>query len=248
MKRTEMSKLICQNLVCLCIALAATSCSNGNEADVESSNVIVGRECYTNAVVAVDVPKEQSMETKVALEFKRIIRDAQARERDIGKMNQIISQLPNQQESLRLYNELLEMAIAQQICTTNYNQRSAQYYKLWFIALYSFLGAQRRQDGDFAYWDKMFGLFAKYTDEITSVEKTLPTTDSKYWSWKDIKKGTYLCGIRGDFKTWVHVMRDFYFPELSKGLTDEQKADILRRFDELKKYTIQPPNFPGGKK
>jgi len=94
----------------------------------------------------------------------------------------------------------------------------------------------------------MFSFFAKYTDEITSVEKSLPATDSKYWSWKDIEKGTYLCGIRGDFKTWVHVMRDFYFPELSNGLTEEQKADILRRFDELKKYMDTPPNFPGGKK
>ena len=31
-------------------------------------------------------------------------------------------------------------------------------------------------------------------------------------------------------------------------LTEEQKADILRRFDELKKYMDTPPNFPGGRK
>ena len=248
MKRMEMSRMICHVVVSLCMALTVTSCGNGGDAGAEVGKGNAGGEGTTNVIVAVEAPKVLTHEDKLEAEFKRIILDVRTRDADIDKMNQNISQLPDQQESLRLYDRLLEMAIAQQVSTTNYNHRSAQYYKLWFSALYSFLGAQRRQDGDFAYWDKMFSFFAKYTDEITSVEKSLPATDSKYWSWKDIEKGTYLCGIRGDFKTWVHVMRDFYFPELSKGLTEEQKADILRRFDELKKYMDTPPNYPGGKK
>ena len=55
-------------------------------------------------------------------------------------------------------------------------------------------------------------------------------------------------GLKGDLKMWVRVIRDFHFPKLSEGLSEEQKADILRRFDELKKYTEMPPNFRGEKK
>jgi hypothetical protein len=35
---------------------------------------------------------------------------------------------------------------------------------------------------------------------------------------------------------------------LDRGLTEEQKADILRRFKEVEKYTVPPPDSPYGKK
>jgi hypothetical protein len=42
-------------------------------------------------------------------------------------------------------------------------------------------------------------------------------------------------------------MRDFYFPNMSKSYTTEQKDNILRRFKEVEKHTITPPHYPGGR-
>lgn len=250
MNKAETMKIVCLGVVCVCIVLVVTLCGIYSRKS-ECVNKKVDDECSTNIAIAIEAlesPREQTQKEKVEAEFIRIIYDERADDGDIEKMNQRISQMPNQQEALLMYDKLLEMAIAHNVSSTNYNSRSAQYYKLWFAALYSFLGVQRRQGGEFSYWDKMFRFLSKYTNEIVSVEKALPLTDSRFWGRKDKDWGMYLLGIRGDFKTWVHVLRDCYFPELSKGLTEEQKADILRRFDEFKKYIDTPPNFPGGKK
>ena len=57
----------------------------------------------------------------------------------------------------------------------------------------------------------------------------------------------YLLGIKGNLKTWIRVIRDFHYPNLTKEFTEEQKADIMRRFKEVEKYTVTPPYFPGGR-
>ena len=61
------------------------------------------------------------------------------------------------------------------------------------------------------------------------------------------RKLKYLRGLKGNLGVWLHVMRDLKFPRLSQGLTEEQKSDILRRFDELQKYTAEPPDYAGRK-
>jgi len=249
MNKVETIKIASIGAVCVGIGLMVTLCGICSR-ERECVNRKVDDECSTNTAIAIEAierPNEQTQKEEVEAEFRRIIYDVRAGDDDIEKMNQRISQMTNHQEALLMYDKLLEMAITHNVSSTNYNSRSAQYYKLWFAALYSFLGVQRRQGGDFSYWDKMFQFLSKYTDEITSVEKTLPLTDSRFWGRKDKDRGRYLLGIRGDFKTWVHVMRDFYFPELSKGLTEEQKADILRRLDEVKKYTVPPSHSPFNK-
>ncbi len=251
MKQSEIISALLQGAVYLCITLAVASCGKVNDVEGKIGDGYHGCESTADTVVgarAVEQSRKPTREEKLEAEFKNIIFNSLAGEEDVRQMNQNISRLPNQQDALHLYDRLLDMAVSQQISTTNYSHRAAQYYKLWFAALYSFLGVQRRQGGDFAYWDKMFGFLGKYADEITAMEKSLPATDYLRWSGDDVEKGIYLHKFRGDFRTWVRVMRDFYFPELNKSLTEEQKADILRRFDELKRYMDTPPNFPFGRK
>jgi hypothetical protein len=92
-----------------------------------------------------------------------------------------------------------------------------------------------------------FRFYAKYTNEIVSVEKELSKVDRSKWSRFMVLKGGYLHGIKGELKTWVRVMRDLQFPKMSKNYTSEQKADILHRLKEVEKYTVTPPHYPGGR-
>ena len=256
MKRTEISRRICQGVACLCVAWTMTSCSEGIKSGEESNDKGGGCGVATNAACAV-APVERThvltQEERFVAEFKHLVVLKRVRtgekstQKVINELCNEISSLPREQ-ALPLLDQFVDMAISQQVTETGYNSRLAWYAQLFYVVHDAFCFAQYLQKESFERWDKLFSFFAKYTDEIASVKKTLPATDWKYWSWKDIEKGTYLSRICSDFKTWVHVMRDFYFPELSKGLTEEQKADVLRRFDELKKYMDTPPNFPGGKK
>ena len=167
--------------------------------------------------------------------------------RATDKLVQKISQIPDTKEALLLYDRLLEMAISQEVSITEYNRRQNWFYMLWWDAFSSFIGAQHIQGNDFAYWDKIFRFYAKYTNEIVSVENELSKVDRLKWNRSMVLKGGYLHGIKGELKTWVRVMRDFEFPKMSKNYTSEQKADILRRFKEVEKYTVTPPHFPGGR-
>ena len=54
--------------------------------------------------------------------------------------------------------------------------------------------------------------------------------------------------LKGALEQDIRTMRRFHFPDLSEGLTEDQKADIHRRFDELQTYTLTPTNFPFGRK
>jgi hypothetical protein len=48
--------------------------------------------------------------------------------------------------------------------------------------MFSFIGAQRKQGNDYVYWDKIFRFYAKYTNEIVSVENELSKVDRSKWN------------------------------------------------------------------
>jgi hypothetical protein len=171
---------------------------------------------------------------------------AEARGRASDVIMEIL-RLRDEKKAFQLCDELLEMAISQEVTVTDCNRRQDWYAMLWWDAMFSFIGAQRKQGNDYAYWDKIFRFYKKYTDEIVSVESELSKVDRLKWSRSMVLKGGYLHGIKGELKTWVRVMRDFEFPKMNKNYTPEQKADILRRLKEVEKYTVTPPHYPGGK-
>ena len=164
-----------------------------------------------------------------------------------GKICKELAGIQDKQESFRLLDQFFEMVIAQEVTATEYNRRQCWYDKLWFMSFGAFITAQEKIGNDYDYWDKMFRFFAKYTNEIAAVECTLPKTNCAKWGIRTIRRGEYLFGIKGDLKTWVRVVRDFHYPKLTKDFTDEQKADIMRRFKEVEKYTVTPPHYPGGR-
>lgn len=158
-----------------------------------------------------------------------------------------IDEVSDAQSVFKLYDSLLERAISQEVTIREYDKRQNWFAELWDVAWRAFLRAQAKQKNNFDYWDKIFRFYQKYTNEISDVERTLAKKPLDTWSREDSKKGGYLHGIRGELKVWIRVMRDFYFPNMSKDYTSEQKNDILRRFREIEKYTITPPHYPGGK-
>lgn len=164
-----------------------------------------------------------------------------------SKICEELSQISDKQESIRLLDQFLEMAIAQEVTIKEFNRRENWYDKLWFMSFVSFVLVQEKIGYSYEYWDKMFRFFGKYTNEIQKVEQDLPSTHYSKWKESAIDRGVYLGGIKSDLKTWVRVIRDFYYPKLTKDFTEEQKANIMRRFKEVEKYTVTPPYFPGGR-
>ena len=63
-----------------------------------------------------------------------------------------------------------------------------------------------------------------------------------------MRKGEYLYGIKCELKTWIHLIRDLYGPELTKEFTSEQKDDLLNRFRDVELFTNILFNHPGGRK
>ena len=164
-----------------------------------------------------------------------------------GKICKELAGIKDRQKSFRLLDQFFEMAIAQEVTATEYNRRQCWFDMLWFMSFGAFITVQEKLGNDYEYWDKMFRFFAKYTNEIGAVERTLPKNHSSLWKESTWNKGRYLHGIRCDLKTWVRVIRDFYYPKLTEDFTQEQKADIMRRFKEVEKYTVTPPHYPGGR-
>ena len=253
MRQTEIIDGVFKMVLLAGVAIVMTSCGNdsrGNRNDCDAS------ESPSNAFPAVEAarrPHVQTKEEEFAAKFRRfsVLRKEKSGNKSTWKLiNELCNEICNlpKAQAVTLLDQFVDMAIGQPVTETDYLLRAAWFRQLFYVIHEAFCSAQYLQKESFGHWERLFSFFTKCTDEITSVEKTLPLTDSRFWGRKDKDRGRYLLGIRGDFKTWVHVMRDFYFPELSKGLTEEQKADILRRFDELKKYMVTPPNFPGGKK
>ena len=64
------------------------------------------------------------------------------------------------------------------------------------------------------------------------------------WAKSDIDREVYLRGIKGDLKTWVRVLRDFYYPQISKNFTEKQKKDIMQRFKQVSECTKMTPYIP----
>jgi hypothetical protein len=163
-----------------------------------------------------------------------------------------ILDLSDVNKALGLLDHFIKLTIAQEINLLEANRRQNCYAKQWDDIMTAFLCAQSRQNNDFKYWDNIFAFWDKCTREIVVLEQLILNNDSeeeeKYKIVKEIKnKRRYLKSFKGELKTWVRVMRDFYFPNMSKNYTTEQKDNILRRFKEVEKHTITPPHYPGGR-
>lgn len=195
--------------------------------------------------------REDALSGEYEAEFNRLVTDramnVRAVQHSVNELCEKIRESSSNEESVRLYDRLLEKATTYVVDEKNYTYRQNWYRRLTHIAMCAFAGAQRALGNDCKYWDKMFDFFKKYAMEIESARQEYMAKDCKDGRVPYTRRSDYIRGLRSDLKGWIHVMRDLKFPRLSQGLTEEQKADILRRFDELQKYTAEPPDCAGGK-
>ena len=252
MKRTEMIRAVCLRSVCLCIAWTLTSCSNKNDVELEINNVDVARQCPTGAVVAVETPQELTQVERLEAESRRLVSEAgrtkgNAWSASCDLCNEICK-LPKE-EALPLLDRLLEMAIEQPVTNANKSATLEKHEDLFQIFLCSFIASQGLRANSSGEWDKVFRFVAKYTDEITAEERRIKELDRQqvnlYYKHKHFR---YLQDLQLYVVNLVHNTRTVFSNTLSKGLTEEQKADILRRFKEVEKFTVPPPHSPFSKK
>lgn len=230
-------------------ALTGSSCRRGDEVQTAQNG---DNELKAGvAIVATPAEKAMSRDERYKAEFKRLAVSANMTVNDTARQvcalcNEIYK-LPDKGDALRLLDQFLEMAISQHVSETNYYARQNWYRQLFYVARGSFGFSQPLRKESFESWDNLFRFFGKFTNEIVEVEKSLPSEWQK-WSRADREKAIYLYKLKGDFSQDIRTMRRFHYPDLSEGLAEDQKADILRRFDELQVYTLSPTNFPINRK
>lgn len=242
-------KLAFVSAVSLTTFLIATSCCRDDEVRTVQAN---DKKVTTQTEVSMPPEtKTMSRDERYKAEFTRLAVSANMTVDDsssqVSALCTEIYKLPDKGDALRLLDQFLEVAIAQEVTKTSYYSRQNWYCKLFYIARCSFGYSQLLRKESFESWDNLFRFFGKFTNEIASVENSLPAECGK-WSESDWKKGSYIYKLKGDLEQDIRIMRRFHFPDLSEGLTEGQKSDILRRFDELQKYTVSPKNFPFGRK
>ena len=164
-----------------------------------------------------------------------------ATQTDVNKLCNDIDKAVDWQDAVRLFDRLGKMALEQPLVSSNYTRRENHLLKLWYVTLNAFVFAQHHRQESFEDWDRLFLFLKRYTGEIETTESALQTTN-KIGLVQRTNIENYLHGVRSGLRQNVHVMRRFFFPTIIDGLTEEQKADILRRFDELQKYTAEPPD------
>ena len=234
------------------MALAVTSCGNGGDAGAEVGKGNAGGEGTTNVIVAVEEPKELTQSERLEAECRRLVAEAGRIRGGVWSAscdlcNEICT-LPKE-VALPLLDQLIEMAIEQPMTNANRSTVFRKHEDLFEMVLCSFIASQGLRANSFEHWDKMFRFFKKYTDEITAEEKrieALNRQESNPYYRHQHARSLHLLQIYTE--NWVHNARTVFSNWLSKGLTEEQKADILRRLEEVKKYTVPPPDSPYSRK
>lgn len=252
MKQTEMIKVAGMCTACLCIAWTMVSCSKGNDADKNGDNEIASQESPTGVVVVAEEPKKLTQVERLEAKSRRLVAEAG---RIKGWTWSVCCDLCNEicklpkDEALPLLDQVFEMAIEQPVTNANKTAIFGRHEDLFQIVLCSFIASQGLRANSFEEWDKVFRFFAKYTDEITAEKRRIKelnrlTTNSSY----KYKHYRYLQDLQLHVGNLVHNARVVFSNALSAGLTEEQKADILRRFKEVEKFTVPPPHSPFSKK
>ena len=176
-------------------------------------------------------------------EFRRFALDAPTPVDDLeGEINRLCNKIiktVDEKEAVRLFDVLGNMAITQQISDKDYHYRHNSFRQLWCIAMNAFVFAQYRRQESFEDWDRLFLFFKRYTDEIAEVEKRVKTP-GKLNGRQRGEQRSYLRSLKSELKQEVYEIRKFFFPNISRKLTEDQKADIMRRFEEVEKSTMMP--------
>ena len=233
-------------IVCCSSLLLVASCKKAEEIPPKTAEESRPAEKVESVIQTSCVAETNVVLTKSEVyerEFRRFALDAKERVDDvqhcINKLCNEIIKTVDEKEAVRLFDILGDMAITQHITDNDYRYRESSFRHLWYIAMNAFVFAQYRRQESFEDWDRLFLFFKRYTDEIAEVEERVKNP-GKLNGRQRGEQRSYLRSLKSELKQEVYEIRKFFFPNISRKLTEDQKADILRRFEEVEKCTIIP--------
>lgn len=258
MRLMETIKKAVMAFFCLAIAMAMTSCGND------------GRNCDNALSLNADKDRKESDLSCAKIyekEFRRVIDDDKRSVRfvskDVSRICSEVCQLP-QSEALSLLERFQDMAIMAKPPSVDDSKPSWYRYearRMWFERMHyvfcePFYASLRLRMNPFDDWKKLFVFFGKYTEEIAEVEKTLSKTSAIGRGVSDGAKGRYLRNLKEELEVKIRFLRnrcpplrdDEIMGVFKQRPTDDQKAELRRRFDKILEYTARPPGFQGGGK
>ena len=239
MRLTKIYRVAVNCLFVFVVAATIASCSGDNKAE--------------GTVVKLADKDQLSQADMYEAEFANMLSSTNLNSRDASKEAcELCRKVRRLDDARLLLGRFVAMVIdakpPEAICDVpakdwqNYNRRAAWQEKKFFVFGSIFTDYLQVHGYAFENWEELVKFMRKYVDEILSLEKTLPSNDCSHWSRVNQRTGHYLSTLKGSLKTWLNVARLSFKSDLTQGLTEEQKADILRRFDELQKYTADPPD------
>ena len=252
-----MNYLRVEVFACVAVAFFAGSCRKSDKAPV-SEDGKSKPSCVETRIEMKNVSSDVEMrrEERYKAEFERLVVSSNmtvvATERQASALCEEISRLPDKEYALRLYDRFLDMAIAQEVTETNLYHRAVWYEQLFYVGSEAFFRGQSMEKESFERWERFFSFLQKYTEEIVTMEKDIQKDGSRYLSSKsfrtDIEKRDYLLKFKGRLEGEIRQFLKCTFQVLSEGLSEEQKANVMHRLDEIrKKCMVIPLDFSSGK-
>ena len=199
--------------VCFVIAITMVACDDARD--------FSGKCASAEAAESGKVPKKElSRDEMLEAEFRQVmcttynavsIKNTMAACRATCKILDEVEKLPSD-ESLILLDRLMDMVLEASLePVTNYPSqykyarpihiaRISWFEKMFYIARQTFYASMRLRNDSFENWDKLFVFFGKFTNEVAMVSSCLPIYNEE--------KIDYLLNIKGEFKTYVHQVRD----------------------------------------
>ena len=241
MKFLETTKAVGVVVVIVVAAIGITSC-DGKSGDVEQD---------ATAVIAEVPLKEHSPFERFEASFQMVMDSTNSWGTylgDLGKLEEEVFQLPHD-EALQVMESFIDMAIAAQPPPVpsaddlpwrrrgnRYNRRDMWFEKMYWVFQEVFYASRKSQQDPYEGWDKLFMFLGKYTNEIASLERSLRAKENHVTR-------RYMNRLKGSFGTMINqfgkrslrtdpVVAIFKIPP-----TAEQRASLLGRFEEFKKYT-----------
>jgi len=189
------------------------------------------------------------------------------------KVCEDITKMPDKKESLRLLEQLMDLAVNQPLADISFRKirygvtipkpqaGSAEYgyephfdareqhlCKLWDVTRVAFDYSQPFRSNRYEGWDRICAFYSKWTCEIEETEKRFSSPPPKGMVfWKSQNSG-YLHGLKVTLKQAIYSIRDRELLEPSgryrNDLSEDQLVDILRRFKEVEAFTVMPTPHP----
>lgn len=245
---TKITRIAGVASACLILALAMTSCDGGGNGKEDPTPLECGSRSAqpTNELSQADLFEKEFQQVLNTTYNSVSIVNAMEACRAVCNILDGVARLPND-ESMPILERFLDMSLCASLdpivdFPSTYGsarhvfwEREKWFEKMFYVVRQTFYASIQTREDPFKDWNKFFALFGKFTNEFAMVDRCQPTQSGP--------KREYMLELKDNFNTYVHQVRDIDIKHHKSKPTDLQKAEIIRRFEELEHYveTLVPP-------